>query len=122
MRDGSVVESAMEATTSSAVETRTYAVVVELDLDALGAAGGGAASDDAYAEVQRVLGRHGFDRRQGSVYFGGPQVNAVSCVMAAMDTSRSLPWFAISVRDIRMLRIEEQNDLLPAVEQAAPNL
>lgn len=47
-------------------------------------------------------------------------MNAVTCVLAAMDLSRSLPWFAISVRDIRMLRIEEFNDLLPAVEQAVP--
>lgn len=37
-----------------------------------------------------------------------------------MDLSRSLAWFAISVRDIRMLRIEELNDLLPAVRQAMP--
>jgi virulence-associated protein VapD len=63
---------------------------------------------------------HGFSRQQGSVYFGGPQVNAVTCVLAAIDLSRQLPWFAISVRDIGMLRIEEQNDLLPAVQQAAP--
>jgi virulence-associated protein VapD len=28
-----------------------------------------------------------------------------------------LPWFANSVRDIRMLRIEELNDLMPAVQQ-----
>lgn len=106
---------------ASADRARIYAVVVEWDADAIERADIGASLEGAYSEVQRVLGRHGFNRRQGSVYFGGPQVNAVSCVMAAMDLSRSLPWFAISVRDIRMLRIEEQNALLPAVEQAAPN-
>ena len=37
-----------------------------------------------------------------------------------MHLARPLPWFSISVRDIRMLRIEEQNDLLPAVQQASP--
>jgi virulence-associated protein VapD len=36
-----------------------------------------------------------------------------------LDLARSLPWFAASVRDIRMLRIEEFNDLMPAVQQAA---
>ena len=35
--------------------------------------------------------------------------------MAAIDLSRRLGWFAASVRDIRMLRIEEMNDLMPAV-------
>jgi virulence-associated protein VapD len=41
-------------------------------------------------------------------------------VVAAIDVSKKLPWFAPSVRDIRMLRIEELNDLMPAVQQAAP--
>ena len=67
-----------------------------------------------------MLARHGFTRQQGSVYFGDSTVNAVSCVLATMDLSQSLSWFAISVRDIRMLRIEELSDLAPAVRQAAP--
>ena len=50
---------------------------------------------------------------------GGASLTAVSYVLAAMDLARSLPWFAASVRDIRMLRIEELNDLMPAVQQAA---
>ena len=66
------------------------------------------------------LARHGFTWQQGSVYFGGDKINAVTCVLAAMDLSRSLPWFASRVRDIRMLRIEELNDLMPAVQQARP--
>jgi len=53
------------------------------------------------------------------MYFGGPEVTSVTCVLAAMDLTRSLPWFAASVRDIRMLRIEELNDLMPAVQQAS---
>jgi len=36
-----------------------------------------------------------------------------------MDLARTLPWFAACVRDIRMLRIEELNDLMPAVQQAS---
>jgi virulence-associated protein VapD len=62
-----------------------------------------------------VLGRHGFRWQQGSVYFGDDRINAVTCVLAAQDLARSLPWFADSVRDIRMLRIEEMNDLMDAV-------
>jgi len=44
---------------------------------------------------------------------------AVTCVLAAQDLARTLPWFAASVRDTRMLRIQELNDLLPVVQQAA---
>lgn len=42
-------------------------------------------------------------------------MNAVKCVMAAQALSRQLTWFKASVRDIRMLRIEEMNDLEPAL-------
>lgn len=97
-----------------------YAIAFDMDTDTLQKAYPGPSWNNAYGEIQRVLARHGFARQQGSVYFGDNTVNAVTCVLAAMDLSRSLAWFAISVRDIRMLRIEELNDLLPAVRQAAP--
>lgn len=41
----------------------------------------------------------------------------LSRVLAALNLARGLPWFAASVRDIRLLRIEEMNDLMPAVQQ-----
>ena len=100
---------------------RLYAIAFDMDTDTLQRAYPGPSWTNAYTEIQRVLARHGFSRQQGSVYFGSAQVNAVTCVLAAMDLSQSLPWFAISVRDIRMLRIGEQNHLLAAVERAAPD-
>ncbi len=109
-----------QAPTDQIQGTRMYAIAFDMDTDTLQKASPGASWNNAYAEIQRVLSRHGFTRQQGSVYFGDSTVNAVTCVLAAMDLSRSLAWFAISVRDIRMLRIEEFNDLLPAIRQAAP--
>ena len=97
---------------------RVDAIACDMDIDSLRRAYGDP-YNNAYLEIRRVLGRHGFTRQQGSVYFGGDRINAVTCVMAAIDLSRSLPWFAASVRDIRMLRIEELNDLMPAIQQAA---
>ncbi len=108
-----------QAPTSQAQGSRMYAIAFDLDTDTLQKAYPGPSWNNAYAEIQRVLSRHGFTRQQGSVNFGDTTVNAVTCVLAAMDLSRSLAWFAISVRDIRMLRIEELNDLLPAVRQGA---
>lgn len=67
--------------------------------------------------IRRVLHARGFLWQHGSVYFGGEPINAVTRVLAAMDLSRQLPRFASSVRDIRMLRIEELNNLMPAVKQ-----
>jgi virulence-associated protein VapD len=99
---------------------RMYAIAFDMDIDSLRQHYGDP-YNGAYLEFRRVLERYGFRWQQGSTYFGGETVNAVTCVMAAMDLSRTLPWFAPSVRDIRMLRIEENNDLMPAVQQAAEN-
>jgi virulence-associated protein VapD len=96
---------------------RVYAIAFDMDIEQL-RANYGDPYNNAYLEIRRVLQRHGFTWQQGSVYFGGEAVTAVSCVLAAIDLAQSLPWFAASVRDIRMLRIEELNDLMPAIQQA----
>ena len=98
-------------------EGTVYAIAFDMDIESL-RQNYGDPYNNAYLEIRRVLQRHGFTWQQGSVYFGDQRINAVTCVLAAMDLSRSLPWFAASVRDIRMLRIEELNDLMPAVQQA----
>jgi virulence-associated protein VapD len=98
---------------------RVYAIAFDLDIESL-KNNHGDPYNNAYYEIRRILQRHGFTWHQEGVCFGGEQNNAVTCVLAAMDLARSLPWFAASVRDIRMLRIEELNDLMPAVQQAQP--
>src|SRR5262245_21738491 len=96
---------------------RVYAIAFDMNIEQLRAKFGDP-YNNAYLEIRRVLQRHGFSWQQGSVYFGGESVSAVTCVLAAIDLAQTLPWFAASVRDIRMLRIEELNDLMPAVQQA----
>jgi len=96
---------------------RSYAITLDMDIESLRLHYGDP-YNDAYAEIRKVLLGQGFAWQQGSVYFGGEAVNAVTCVLAAVELTRALPWFAASVRDIRMLRIEEFNDLMPAVQQA----
>src|SRR5580698_5773682 len=87
-------------------EGRVYAIALDMDIESL-RANYGDPYNNAYLEIRRVLQRHGFTWQQGSVYFGDERINAVTCVLAAMDLSRSFAWFAASVRDIRMMRIEE---------------
>jgi virulence-associated protein VapD len=101
-------------------EGTVYAIAFDMDIDSLRQSYGDP-YNHAYVEIRRVLERHGFTWEQGSVYFGGERINAVTCVLAAIDLAQTLPWFAASVRDIRMLRIEEMNDLMPAVQQVAPS-
>lgn len=94
-----------------------YAIVFDLDTQVLEATYGGASWKNAYAEVRRALLEHGFDWQQGSTYFGNEDVTAVGCVLAVQDITHRFSWFRPSVRDIRMLRIEENNDLLPAINE-----
>jgi virulence-associated protein VapD len=95
---------------------RMYAIAFDMDIESL-KLNYGDPYNNAYSEIGRVLQKNGFTRQQGSVYFGNENINAVTCVLAAIEVSKSFPWFATSVRDIRMLRIEELNDLMPAVQQ-----
>ena len=109
-----------EVPTIPTKEGRLYAITFDMDIESL-KLNYGDPYNNAYAEIRKVLQKQGFTWQQGSVYFGGESINAVTCVLAAIELARVLPWFAASVRDIRMLRIEEFNDLMPAVQQAAPD-
>src|SRR5437870_10085370 len=97
---------------------RVYAIAFDMDIEAL-RANYGDPYNNAYLEMRRVLQRHGFTWQQGSVYFGGEAVTAVTCVLAAQDLARSLSWFDASVLGIRMVRIEGVNDLMPAGQLVA---
>lgn len=94
-----------------------YAITIDMDIEML-KLHYGEPYNNAYNEIRKILLKKGFTWQQGSVYFGGETINAVTCVLAVIELSRDLPWFASSIRDIRMLRIEELNDLMPAVQQA----
>ena len=95
-----------------------YAIAFDMDIEQLRVHYGDP-YNNAYMEIRRVLEGHQFQWQQGSVYFGGPAVTAATVMMAVIDLTARLPWFAAAVRDIRMLRIEEMNDLMPIVERLA---
>ena len=95
-----------------------YAIAFDMDIELL-RINYGDPYNNAYLEIRRVLEEHGFQWQQGSVYFGGASVTAASVMVAVIDLTTRLPWFAAAVRDIRMLRIEELNDLMPVVQRIA---
>jgi virulence-associated protein VapD len=95
-----------------------YAIAFDMDIEQLRVHYGDP-YNNAYLEIRRVLEGHHFQWQQGSVYFGGPAVTAASVMLAVIDLTNRLHWFAASVRDIRMLRIEEMNDLMPVVQRVA---
>ncbi len=95
----------------------TYAIVFDLDANILQKIYH-ATYTNAYGDIRKVLEDYGFDWLQGSTYFGNDKVDAVTCVLAVQEVSAKFDWFSTAVRDVRMLRIEENNDLMPAVERA----
>ena len=95
-----------------------YAIVFDFDTQTLEQTYPNASWRNAYTDVRNFLGDRGFEWKQGSTYFGDDTVDAVKCVTAVQRLSRKYDWFKASVRDVRMLRIEENNDLMTALDDS----
>ena len=93
-----------------------YAVLFDIDTNCLNDNYHGNSSTNAYGDIRKHMEANDFEWRQGSVYFGGKSIDAVKCVMVVQKLARLYPWFSSCVKDVRMLRIEENNDLMPAIE------
>jgi len=95
---------------------RVYAIAFDLDTETPQRTYGATSWRHAYTEIRSILADEGFAWQLGSVNFGRPDcIDAVACVLAIQRLTREFPWFSASARDVRMLRIEENNDLRPAI-------
>ena len=92
-----------------------YAVLFDLDTNYLNDNYEGTTYHNTYKLIKDYMLANGFEWKQGSVYFGRETINAVNCVVIVQKLAKLYPWFATCVKDVRMLRIEENNDLAPAV-------
>ena len=93
-----------------------YAITFDMDKTCLSDSYGGS-YNNAYLDIGKVLNNNGFIRQQGSVYFGNENTTSVDCVIAIQQLTTQYDWFAVCVKDVRMLRIEELNDLKPAIDK-----
>lgn len=93
-----------------------YAIVFDLDTETLKNLYPNASWNNAYSDVRKFLTDRGFEWRQGSTYFGDDSIDAVRCVRVVQKLAKKFPWFEPAVKDIRMLRIEENNDLMTAFD------
>lgn len=87
---------------------RVYAIAYDLNGDA-------AERHGAWGKIARVLESYGFHRQQGSVFYGTEHTTAMTCAAAVLALHDKYEWFWEVVRDMRMLRISEQDDLLSIV-------
>jgi virulence-associated protein VapD len=97
---------------------RMYAIVFDFDTDILRATYPNPSWNNAYAEVRNYLTSRGFEWQQGSTYFGDESIDAIRCVRVVQRLARKFSWFKPAIRDIRMLRIEENNDLRLAIDDS----
>ncbi len=94
-----------------------YAVSFDLDTNCLNEHYTKETYHNAYTEIKNFMIKNGFEWKQGSLYFGdSSKINAVSCVTTVQRLAKTFPWFSTCVKDIRMLRIEENNDLIQAIQ------
>ena len=98
-----------------------YAIAFDLDGDKRERNYPGPSTNNAYPAIRDILVRLGFEWKQRSVYWGNDSVDAIQCVIAVQTLALELPWFANSVRDIQMLRIELHHDLMPAIRFIVDN-
>lgn len=93
-----------------------HAIVFDLDTETLKSLYPNDSYNNAYYDIRSELLNWGFGWMQGSVYFGeGEKITPVTCVLAVQALSKKFSWFKPSIRDIRMLKIEDNNDLSPAI-------
>jgi len=93
-----------------------YAIAFDLSTERLKESYHVESHGNAYGDIRKFLTDKGFTPQQGSLYFGDETVDAVKAVVVVQELAREYDWFFPSISDIRLLRIEDNNDLLPAIE------
>ena len=92
-----------------------YAIIFKLDITVLEQLYPTKHWQNAYDDIQKILEPLGFNFYQQNIYFGHSNITPVQCVLATQKLSSSMSWFTSAVSDMKMLRIEENADLMPAL-------
>ena len=75
-------------------------------------------SRQAYKNLEKALGRHGFRRVQQS-FFLSPS-NDLAALVFAIEAVKALPWLAEAVRDIRAFRLENDSNFTSFIKEPRP--
>lgn len=92
-----------------------YAITFDIDTNCLSNEYHARSSNNAYKDIRTFMESNHFNWQQGSVYFGDETIDAVTCVLTIQRLSKKYSWFAACVKDVRMLKIQENNNLMPAL-------
>ncbi len=97
-----------------------FAIAYDFNTDKLKANYHASSWNNAYSDFRKFMKEKGFSTQQGSVLYGNETVTAVTATLAIFEAAKKFPWLAPSIVDIRILRILDKDDLMPAVLAGAP--
>ncbi len=93
-----------------------FAIAFDMDTKALEAQFGPSYTNK-YKEIEKFLAEHNFHWQQGSLYYGSKETTTIGTpFLVARRLSNNFPWFKTCVKDIRVLKIEDDDDLKPHLE------
>jgi virulence-associated protein VapD len=65
-----------------------------------------------YDQISRFLNERGFCRVQGSIFYAPASWSALDCFMAIIELKEQYAWFTMVVRDLRMLEVPANDNLM----------
>jgi virulence-associated protein VapD len=83
-----------------------YLITFDMDTNCLKDNYHGNSYNNAYPDISRILGKHGFDAIQGSVYLGKEGVSEAHGTIAIQELTARFDWFYTCVSNIRFYRLE----------------
>lgn len=93
-----------------------FAIAFDMDTKKLEAKFGPSYTNK-YKEIEKFLESHDFTWTQGSLYYGDKEKTKIGTpFLVARKLSIQFPWFKECVKDIRILKIEDDDDLKPHLE------
>ena len=98
-----------------------YLITFDMDTNCLKENYHGNNWNNAYYDIANILGKHGFNRIQGSVYLGEEGISEAHGTIALQELTATYDWFYACVSNVRFYRIESDLDaqfVLDGVHQA----
>ena len=76
--------------------------------------------NNAYKDIRTFLEGKGFTWKQGSLMYGSSGMTMVQATLIVQEMAQKYGWLSSCLSDIRMLHVDMDDDLMPAVNFAAP--
>jgi virulence-associated protein VapD len=93
-----------------------YAIAFDMNTACLKEKFGETDYRNRYKDIEKFLESEGFTWKQGSLWYGNEKTKMGTAFLVARKLSKQFSWFKECVADIRVLRVEDDDDLKPHLE------